>query len=184
MQGTNAEISKRLLINYADVNSLKSEYDDAVTINGSSDEEKVVVLFRFATSDYYAQEVDIIELGEGFLWSDKMTSGQAYIAKESVFFDFDIIQLTFNKEGVYTVIPVVASPIDIVNDITPPVEVSDELAWWQILLAIIFLILVLWLLSVTGILPALIKLIVWIITLPFKLIGKLIKAITKKRKKE
>lgn len=183
LQGTNAEISKRLLINSADVNSLKSEYDDAVTINGSSDEEKVVVLFRFATSDYYAQEVDIIELGEGFLWSDKMTSGQAYIAKESVFFDFDIIQLTFNKEGVYTVIPVVASPIDIVNDITPPVEVSDELAWWQILLAIIFLILVLWLLSVTGILPALIKLIVWIITLPFKLIGKLIKAITKKRKK-
>ncbi len=183
LQGTNAEISKRLLINSADVNSLKSEYDDAVTINGSSDEEKVVVLFRFATSDYYAQEVDIIELGEGFLWSDKMTSGQAYIAKESVFFDFDIIQLTFNKEGVYKVIPVVASPIDIVNDITPPVEVSDELAWWQILLAIIFLILVLWLLSVTGILPALIKLIVWIITLPFKLIGKLIKAITKKRKK-
>lgn len=183
LQGTNAEISKRLLINSADVNSLKSEYDDAVTINGSSDEEKVVVLFRFATSDYYAQEVDIIELGEGFLWSDKMTSGQAYIAKESVFFDFDIIQLTFNKEGVYTVIPVVASPIDIVNDITPPVEVSDELAWWQILLAIIFLILVLWLLSVTGILPALIKLIVWIITLPFKFIGKLIKAITKKRKK-
>ena len=184
LQGTNAEISSRLLINSADVNALKSEYNDAVTINSSSDEEKVVVLFRFATSDYYSQGVDIIELGEGFLWSDKMTSGQAYIAQESVFFDFDIIQLTFNKEGTYTVIPVVASPIDIVNDITPPVYLDDGLAWWQILLAIIFLILVLWLLSITGILPLLVKGIIWLILLPFRLIGKLLKAITKKRKKE
>lgn len=184
LQGTNTEIAKRLLINSADVNTLKAEYNDAVTVNGKGDEEKVVVLFRFATSDYYAQEVDIIELGEGFLWSDKHTSGQAYIAKESVFFDFDIIQLTFNKEGVYTVIPVVASPIDIVNDITPPVEVSDGLDWWQILLAIIFLILALWLLSITGILPLLIKGIIWLILLPFRLIGKLIKSLTKKRKKE
>ena len=184
LQGTNAEISSRLLINSADVNALKSEYNDAVTINSSSDEEKVVVLFRFATSDYYSEGVDIIELGEGFLWSDKMTSGQAYIAQESVFFDFDIIQLTFNKEGTYTVIPVVASPIDIVNDITPPVYLDDGLDWWQILLAIIFLILALWLLSITGILPLLGKGIVWLILLPFRLIGKLLKAITKKRKKE
>ena len=184
LQGTNAEISSRLLINSADVNALKSEYNDAVTINSSSDEEKVVVLFRFATSDYYSEGVDIIELGEGFLWSDKMTSGQAYIAQESVFFDFDIIQLTFNKEGTYTVIPVVASPIDIVNDITPPVYLDDGLDWWQILLAIIFLILALWLLSITGILSLLVKGIVWLILLPFRLIGKLLKAITKKRKKQ
>lgn len=184
LQGTNAEISSRLLINSADVNALKSEYNDAVTINSSSDEEKVVVLFRFATSDYYSEGVDIIEVGEGFLWSDKMTSGQAYIAQESVFFDFDIIQLTFNKEGTYTVIPVVASPIDIVNDITPPVYLDDGLDWWQILLAIIFLILALWLLSITGILPLLVKGIVWLILLPFRLIGKLLKAITKKRKKQ
>ena len=113
-----------------------------------------------------------------------MTSGQAYIAQESVFFDFDIIQLTFNKEGTYTVIPVVASPIDIVNDITPPVYLDDGLDWWQILLAIIFLILALWLLSITGILPLLVKGIVWLILLPFRLIGKLLKVITKKRKKQ
>lgn len=77
-------------------------------------------MFRFATSDYYSEAVDIIELDSGFLWSDKHTEGQAYVATESVFFDFDIIQLTFNKEGDYTVIPVVSSPIDIINDITPP----------------------------------------------------------------
>lgn len=176
IQGSNEDIAKRLLVNFADVNSIKTEYDNA------KNNDSVVVLFRFATSDYYAQEVDIIELDEGFLWSDKHTSGQAYIAKESVFLNFDIIQLTFEKEGVYTAIPVVASPIDIVNDITPPVDMSDDMAWWQIILAILLLIIVLWVLSVTGIIPLLIKLIVWVITLPFKLIGKIIRTITNGRK--
>ena len=45
---------------------------------------------------------------------------------ESVFFDFDIIQLTFNRDGVYTVIPVVSSPMDIVNAITPPVQMRTR----------------------------------------------------------
>lgn len=178
IQGTNTEIAKRLLVNSADVSLIKTEYENA------EKNDMVVVLFRFATSDYYSQEVDIIELNEGFLWSDKHTSGQAYIAQESVFLNFDIIQLTFEKEGVYTAIPVVASPIDIVDDITPPVDMSDDLSWWQILLAILFLIIVLWLLSITGIIPLLIKLIVWVITLPFKLIGKIIKGITNGRRNE
>ena len=184
IQGTNAEIANRLLINSADVNTLKAEYNDAVTVNGVDDEEKVVVLFRFATSDYYSQGVDIMELGQGFLWSDKYTEGQAYIAQESVFFDFDIIQLTFNKDGDYTVIPVVASPIDIVNDITPPVYLDDGLEWWQIILAIlliILLVIILW-----PIMPYVVKAIFWVICLPFKLLGALFKGIDKgvKKRKE
>ena len=184
IQGTNAEIASKLLINSADVDALKAEYNDAVTVNGIDDEEKVVVLFRFATSDYYSQGVDIMELGEGFLWSDEYTSGQAYIAQESVFFDFDIIQLTFNQDGVYTVIPVVASPIDIVNDITPPVFLDDGLEWWQILLAIlliILLVIILW-----PIMPYIIKGVIWLICLPFKALKALFKSIDKgvKKRKE
>lgn len=179
VKGTNAEIASRLLINSADVDSLKAEYKDAVTVDGINDEEKVVVLFRFATSDYYAENVDIMELNEGFLWSDKKTEGQAYIAQESVFFDFDIIQLTFNKDDVYTVIPVVSSPIDVVNDITPPVNVDDDLDWLKIILAVIMLILliiILW-----PIMPYVVKAIVWIITLPFKAISAIIKAIKNRK---
>ena len=181
VQGTNAEIASKLLINSADVDALKAEYNDAVTVSGVDDEEKVVVLFRFATSDYYSEGVDIMELGEGFLWSDKYTEGQAYIAQESVFFDFDIIQLTFNKDGDYTVIPVVASPIDIVNDITPPVYLDDGLEWWQILLAIlliILLVIILW-----PVMPYIIKGIWWLICLPFKLIKLLFDSISKSVKK-
>ena len=144
-------------------------------------EDKTVVLFRFAQTDY--ENLPVI----AYNWaSGKNLSGDygkdTYIITESVFLNFDIIELTFNKEGVYTVIPVVNSPIDIYNDITIPD--NSGLEWWQILLAIICLILVLWLLSVTGILPLVIKLIIWIILLPFKLIKALIKAITKKRKKK
>ncbi len=166
LNGTNAEVSDRLLVNANDVTTLKS-YAQTAKRN-----DETVVLFRFATSDYYSAEVDIVELGEGFLWSDKMTGGQAYRAWESVFFDFDIIQLTFNRDGVYTVIPVVSSPIDIVNSITPPVDMQ-KLEWWEILLIILCLIVVIWLLI--KFLPNIIIFIGKIIVFPFKLIGKLFK---------
>ena len=166
LTGTNAEIAERLLVNVNDVDAIKAEYNNAVTVSGTNDEEKVVVLFRFATSDYYSEAVDIIEPNAGFLWSDKHYEGEAYIAQESVFFDFDIIQLTFNKDGEYTVIPVVSSPIDIVNDITPPVNMPDEVDWWKIALALILVVLLLVLLA--PVLPYIIQGIGWVFMLPVK----------------
>ena len=160
MTGTNTEIAERLLVNINDVDAIKTEYNNAVTINGANDEEKVVVLFRFATSDYYSEAVDIIEPKAGFMWSDKHYEGQAYIAQESVFFDFDIIQLTFNQEGVYTVIPVVSSPIDVVNDITPPVNMPEEMDWWQIILALILIVFLIILFA--PILPYILQGILWV----------------------
>jgi len=131
--GTDSEIAERLLISITDVDRLKKDFSDAVTVDNLQDEEQVVVLFRFATSDYYSEYTDIIQLGKGLLGSDKHISGEAYIAQESVFLDFDIIQLTFNKEGDYTVIPAVSSPIDIVNDITSPINSTLETPFWQII---------------------------------------------------
>lgn len=183
LQGSHQDISNRLMINYADVGSVVSEYRDAVTVDGPMDEEKVVVLFRFATSDYQCQQADIIELNKGFLWSDKHTAGQAYVAKETVFLNFDIIQLTFNKDGVYTVIPAVSSPIDIIDDITPPVVV-DNTDWLALILTILLIIIVLMVLSATGILPLVIKFIIWLLLLPFKLLFKFFKWIFKKRPKK
>lgn len=177
LNGTDEEIAERLLVNVSDVDDIKAEYNNAVTVNGANDEEMVVVLFRFATSDYYSEAVDIIQLGEGFLWSDKHTEGQAYIAQESVFFDFDIIQLTFNKDGEYTVIPVVSSPIDIVNDITPPVNMPSETDWWKIVLALLLVILLLVVLA--PVLPYIVQGVIWVVTLPFKAI----KGLTKRKKK-
>ena len=137
LSGTNAEIADRLLVNANDVNALKTYHTAA------KNDDCVTVLFRFATSDFYSAAVDIMELGKGFLGSDKYTEGQAYRAYESVFLDFDIIQLTFNKDGVYKVIPAVSSPIDVVNAITPPVQMPDGTPWWVKLLSVLLVILLL-----------------------------------------
>ena len=179
LNGSDEEIAERLLINVADVPALKSYYNDAVTVSGKDDEEKVVVLFRFATSDYYSAAVDIMELRT--ILPDKHTSGQAYRAWESVFMDFDIIQLTFNRDGVYKVIPVVSSPMDIVNSITPPVQMPDDTEWWKVLLAVVLIILLIVILF--PVLPWIIKGLFWIISLPFKAIAALFKSIDKAKKK-
>lgn len=175
LQGTDKEIAERLLFNVNDVASLKKEFNNAVTINGVDDEEKVVVLFRFATSDYYSKAAQIMQIGQGFLWSDVIINDQAYIAQESVFLDFDIIQLTFSRDGKETVIPVASDPIDIVNDITPPADTSNENNWLALIIAAILVLLIIFFAS--PVLSALANFIVWIILLPFKLIGGIIKSI-------
>lgn len=122
LQGSPAEISERLCVQYSDVERIKKAYDEAVTVSGANDEKKRLILFRFAVSDYYSQEVDIVSAGTGMLGTKEFIEDQAYIFQQSVFLDFDVIQLTFNKDGNYTVIPVVADPIDIINAGTPPVR--------------------------------------------------------------
>ena len=100
------------------------------------------------------------------------------MAQQTVFFDFDIIELTFNKDGVYHVIPVVSSPTDIVNGFTQP---PAQFQWWKVVLAVIMLVLliiILW-----PILPYVINGIIWLICLPFKAISALFKVIKKSHKK-
>lgn len=109
--GTNEQISKNLLIHIDDVAKFKTYY---ITEKAAGRE---VFLFRFATTDYFSAPLTLDGQGGG---DDK-----AYIAEETVFLDFDIIQLTFNKAGEYTVIPVVSNPIDAVSSITPPVYIPD-----------------------------------------------------------
>lgn len=142
MKLSDSELVDELFINSSDISEFRKTYNEAITVNGKDDEEKVVVLFRFAVTDYTAFPVDIMQLGKGFLGSDTHTSGQAYIAQQTVFFDFDIIQLTFNKVENYTVIPCVSSPIDIVNPATPPTHISDDTPWWYYVVVFVLFILV------------------------------------------
>lgn len=137
LKGTTKEVSDRLLINANDVQALRDYYNEAVTLSSSGDEECVVVLFHFATTDYYSAPVEIWELGTGLFGGDTKISGQAYRAWESVFLDFDVIQLTFNNDGEYHVIPAVSSPIDIVNAITPPVDMDSDIPWWAYVIVVL-----------------------------------------------
>ena len=179
LKGTDKEVSERLAVHVKDIEAIKQAYEDAVTIDPANldDEECYLVLFRFATSDYYSAPVTIINY-DATLNSKKYIDGQAYMAWESVFFDFDVIDLTFNKEGVYTVIPVVSDPIDVVNGLTSPTDMEDDGVNILALIAVI-LILIVVLVVLMPLLPYIAKGIVWLVCLPFKAIASLCKGIGK-----
>lgn len=95
--------------------------------------------------------------------------------------DFDIIDLTFTKDNVDTIIPVVMSPMDIAADGDAPViTTKNDLKWWQILLAVLALILIIWLLFKFA--PIIVYAVGKVIALPFKAIGALFKSKPKKSK--
>ena len=165
-------IAKTLLISESDVDEFKEYYDNA------KKQDKTTFLFRFAVTDYFAGDVDIedSQSENGLLIKDT-----AYMAQETVFLDFDIIQLTFNRDGVYHVIPVVSSPVDVVGAITPPVE-FEGYDWWKIVLAVILIVLLLIILA--PVLPYILRAVVWLVCLPFRAIAALFKGIDNRRKRK
>lgn len=164
--GTNETIANKLLVNKDDVPGLQAFYA-AEKIKGNR-----VVLFRFANTDYYSAPAFTPH-------TENINNTDTYVAQETVFFDFDIIELTFNKDGVYHVIPVVSSPVDMINGFTAP---PAELEWWKLLLGAILLIILL--IVLMPILPYIIKAVVWIICLPFKVIGAMVKSVRNRKKSE
>jgi hypothetical protein len=129
INGSIAEISERLYIAESDVMDLKNFYNANKSLC-------TVYLFRYMQSEYRAYEVteyrhvtDWALIG-GTFNTYEVVDTNAYFAQTAVQLDFDIIDVTFSNGSVDTVIPVVASPIDIVPNITPPVYTqSDESAW-------------------------------------------------------
>lgn len=150
-------------------------------VNKSWENKETPVLFRFAVTDYYSAYGTALSRAGSSYDSYNQT---LYGAQETVFFDFDIIQLAFRKNGVTTIIPVVASPIDIIGGIDPP---PDDPENWiikilKILLAVIIVVFIILLLAQSGLLALMVKGVVWVITAPFKLIATGIKRISKHKK--
>lgn len=140
MRGSAQDVSQRLFVDAGDYAELKSVYDEAVTVDPTNpeDEEKIVYLFRFSVTDTYSAQVTYFE--QDPLHTRK---NNAYMAMQNVFLDFDIISLTYERNGEYTVIPAVSDPIDIFADVTPPPDFKEDgLSWWQILLIVLGVILV------------------------------------------
>lgn len=166
-------ISNNLLINYHDVLRLR----EFVSLSSLAD--KKVVLFRFATSDYFSDSLTIRNNSNG-----QHISNQTYMAWQSVYLDFDIIQLTFNKDGLYTVIPVVASPIDIINPVTPPFGFGSGCNDFdlQFLLAILLGLLLLMLLA--PFLPAILAFLINLLLLPLRVVFGLFKTSNKRIRKK
>ncbi len=163
------------------------DYAEFKEFYDANKEENVVYLFRYQVTDFISSEathfVPESGLGEKIgAWNSEDTN--AYFMQETVNLDFDIIDVTCTKDNVETVLPVVSSPIDNIPDGTPPVHTTSdkELAWWQILLAVLALILVVWLLLKFA--PVLVFAVGKVIALPFKAVGAASKKAKERRKEK
>lgn len=114
--GDDLEVSRRLLVDEKDVSALRSYY---ASENGKGNR---VYLFRFAVSDYESRKVAYLK----DQWIALSHQNEVYRAQQTVFLDFDIIQLTFEKNQVLTVIPVVSSPVHIAASVEAPIESKVE----------------------------------------------------------
>lgn len=199
MSGSDIEISERLYINKNDVPAFKDEYEQA------KKNDETLVLFRFSTTNYYSFPTAVARCGGSQINSGtsdgeilvndcyyivKDRAWNAYTVQEVVYLDFDIISLTYSFNGVETVIPVVASPIDIAGGLTPPLKdpLQDKTQRWRkiirIILALIIAILIIWLLGKFGLLEPIGRGIVFVVTAPFKLLSNLFKNIKNKSNKK
>ena len=173
------ETADNLYIAPEDVEAFKEFYDE-------NKADSVVYLFRYQVSDYISAEASLFEPDNfiGNAWS--RTDTNAYFMQETVNLDFDIIDLTFTKDNVDTVIPVVSDPINNIPDGTPPVytETDDDFDW-KTLLGIILgaILLIVFLPLIATLVPYLVKGIVWVLLLPVKGIAAIIDSLKKRRNK-
>lgn len=103
---SSSSIASDLLINENDVTSFKS------FCNMSYGKNEVPYLFRFAVSDYTSRPI-----------TSCTTSGSnedSYLAQETVFFDFNIITMTFKGEEDYYTLAVMHTPVDVISGIKAP----------------------------------------------------------------
>lgn len=164
----------------------ESDYDEfRQYVIESNAKNETVYLFRYYQSVYDSQEarefkfVEDWAISRGKFGNYEEMDTNAYIAQMWVQLDFDIIDLTFTKDNVATIIPVVMNPIDIAADADAPVYTTDDskgLSWWQILLAILLVILIIFLLWKFA--PTILTVLIKIIIFPFKLIGMVFKSIS------
>lgn len=113
-------LSSSLLIDKTDVADFKA-YAAAAEAKGQTTH-----LFRFAQTDYFAATGRTTTGNRDVVYGYAGKPNSAMWARQTVFFDFTVISLTFSKDGVYKVIPAVSSPIDIINDVTGPMQGGDN----------------------------------------------------------
>lgn len=170
-----------LYISISDYDDFKSFYDTATK------QDETVVLLRFDVGEYSALETGegIPYDGGGMLEGIKTGDTNARLFQMNVYLGFDIISLTFdNGEETFT-IPVVSNPIDVGSGSTGALDTnSDGDKDWKLFVSLLILVILLIFLQLTGILPAVVRLILWLIELPFRAIAWVFKSIGNAVKKK
>lgn len=105
-------LSSDLLINENDVDSFKT------FCNSSYANDEVPYLFRFAVSDYYSRPLGYGDSQNKVYKTEK--ESDTYLAQETVFFDFNIITMTFKGKEDYYTLAVMHTPVDVIAGVVPP----------------------------------------------------------------
>lgn len=160
----------------------EADYSEFERFYNANKDDNVIYLFRYQLSDYVSSEATLFKrdrlLSKVF---NKSGDSNAYFMQQTVNLDFDVIDVTFTKGNVSTVIPVVAAPVDNIPDGTPPVYTEDDkpdMDWLKWLFAALALIIVLIILA--PLLPYVFKFLVWLLMLPAKLVVWIINLFKKK----
>lgn len=152
--------------------SYQKELSNALKKASGKDEDLMVL--HFASCDYYAIPVNGMgNIGDSDTWINDWKEDM-YACKEQVYMGFDIIQFTCEKDGENVVVPVAASPINVIGDLQFFDKIKDKVPEWVIILIAIILIAI-----VIFLCPPLLPILVRVIILPFKLLWWLLKAIGK-----
>lgn len=122
-------INNENYISDLDLNDFKTFVSESNSNNEST------YLFRFNLGKY--QYAPIYDVSYGDLFHE---GRDGYVYELNLFLDFDIIDITFMKDGVSTIIPVVSNPIDIISNIVVPPLYEDM--WSKILTIIKIVILI------------------------------------------
>ncbi len=143
-------------------------------------------LIRFALTDYYCEDIRLCREGAA---NDVLPGNGNYYFQKDIFLNFDILSLTWeNENGVRTVLPVTASPIDIVGSVTPPPlqgidkffagianignNIGETVDLLTSLRPIVWIVGLIAIIAIIALFPGLAKAIWIVISAPFKLIGK------------
>ena len=164
----------------------EADYEEFYNFFNANKTSCNIYLVRFATSDYVSVTANQYrwesETGTLFVPHAGLTEidSNAAFVQTDVYLDTQIIQLEYSLNGETVVVPVAMSPIDVIPGATGPVEIINEgFSWddlWRILGIVIVVVLIFLFAPVLiQIIPVLLKAVVWIISLPFRLIAKLFK---------
>ena len=159
------DFEAKLLVDPFYKDDLKQAFDRA-------GKDKSLVLMHFATSDYFGIAIESNSKG---IFDDAPTvlGNPGFVAKETVYMDFDIISLDFVKDGEIVTIPVAASPVHAIGDLEySDSGLGDGVPEWVIILIAILILVV-----VVILCPSLLPILVKIVILPFRLLWWLVKAL-------
>ena len=173
-----SDLATHLKINPEDVNNFRKYYH-------SVKDDSEVFIFRYAVTDYWAEDLGVYDVSNGKSYPNYSSSNGTPVVGEvrqgTQFFDFDIIEFTFNNKGVYTVIPVVSSPVDHISGYTPSIEAKNFDLDRLVKIVLGALLLIVLIIVLAPILPTVISLVINVLILPFRLIATIFKKIFHKK---